>query len=109
MKKINGKLFDDTPGSLRMSYPTYAHLKNTLESQRRLLHERFVDSLSFIPHPSNKDIRKGLSSARDFAYEVFRKEDAEFTIMLNELKTTAAGTYKDHPSIDMRKFWGLKE
>ena len=42
------------------------------------------------------------------AYDVFREEYNKLTEMEKELLKSAQSVYKNHPDIEMRKFWGIE-
>ena len=88
----------------RMSYETYAYLRGLLESQEKKLERNYQIACGFIPSEPPK---RGQKSGIEKAHEVFRREWRVLAEMKEELHDAAANTYKDHPSQEMRKFWGL--
>lgn len=94
-----------TTESLRMSYETYAYLKSLIEQQMAKLEDDFRRALNFIP--SEPVYRRRKPSGIDKAHDIFSKEYAKLRKMKEELHTAAASTYKDHPNLKMKEFWGL--
>ncbi len=92
----------------RMTWPTYVYLRDLIMKGRDSLHHDFLTAHEFIPPQSNKDMRKGLVSARQTATDIFREKDLVFGKMLEELRHSAEASHKDNPNVEMRKFWGLE-
>lgn len=88
---------------VRMSYYTYAFLKAFLENEISKAHSEYVKALNFIPdgHKYQK--------VRDHAWKVYLVERNKLEQMKIELKAAAQAAYLDHPNLEMREFWGIKE
>lgn len=104
MKKVTTtKPVKDT--TVRMSYETYAHLKYLIEEDMNKWQTEFQTACGFIPSESYVSGKKtGVDKAHDIFIDVYTK----MRRMLKELHEAAGATYKDHPSKEMREFWGLK-
>ena len=89
----------------RMSFETYAYLKSLLEAEELKLERGFQTACFFIP---KEPPRKNEESGVEKAHRVFQQECAKIQNLKEELHDGAAASYKDHPSADMRTFWGLK-
>lgn len=94
---------------VRMSYQTYAYLKDLVEERRKLLQREYLNACRYIPPQPIADIRKRKKSGLDIANEIYREKDREFTIVLKELKAAAVASHKDNPNAALREFWGLKD
>jgi hypothetical protein len=94
------------PEPLRMSYETYAYLKSLLEREMKLLDHDLKIAYNFIP---KEPYERGKLSGVDKANNIFITEYSRLNAMLTELWKVAQATYKDHPNLEMRRFWGLKE
>jgi len=90
----------------QMDWPTYAHIQSLIKARKSVLEREYISALDFIP-PSKFNARK--PSGLDKAYKIFSDQYAELRKMEDQLHTTVAAAYKQHPSKEMRDFWGLPE
>lgn len=94
---------------LRITYPTYAYLLGLIQQEEEILGRNFQTACTFIP--SNLVLKKkqdGNETAIQVGHEIFRKKQAELEQMKRELRAAAQANYKDHPSKEMREFWGVE-
>ena len=108
LKKLSSKTLKELTQqeSHRMSYETYVFLRTLLEEYMEKWEGKFRSACLFIPAEATKS---GNLTGIERAHRIFMTEYMKLDKMKEELHTAAAATYKDHPSADMRKYWGLKE
>ena len=83
-----------------MKYNTYKWFKDCIHDAKVKLEDDWRASTNFYRFSSNKD--------NNSAYDVFREEYNKLTEMEKELLKSAQSVYKNHPDIEMRKFWGIE-
>jgi len=86
----------------RMSYQTYLHLKHLIDQDVDKLESDYRTACRFIPS-ERYDPKK--PSGLDKAHKIFSEGWWLRNKMLEELHAAAQATYKDHPDIEIKKFW----
>jgi NAD+ synthase len=90
---------------MRMTYESYARLKNLISLDIRRLEGDFQSALNFIP---SENFKPGAKSGLDKAHRIFSDAYGTLEKMKEELHAAAAATYLDHPNPKMKEFWGVK-
>ena len=88
-----------------MPYESYALLRSLVELRQEKLAEDFRSACNYIPSETPK---KGGPSGIDKAHKIFSAENAILNRVKEDLHQAAQATYKDHPNLKMRKFWGIE-
>ena len=94
---------------VRMEYDSYVLLRDLLDNAMVKFENDFRTACRFIPSQPLSEIRKGIPSGIDKAHKIFSEHYSKMRQAKVQLHAAAASTYKDHPNLDMRKFWGLDE
>jgi len=102
---MNEKTENQSQPMVRMGYETYAYLDSLFSRELKKLENEFSNACIFISSECYPDG----STGTDRAYKIFRKEYNKVKTMSDELHDMVQESYKDHPSLEMRKFWGIKE
>lgn len=85
---------------MRITWNTYNYLRFLIEDQMEKLDQEYRTSLQYI---------KTGGDGTSYAREIYDKHQKDLNQMLKELKSAAQASYKDHPSKEMREFWGIEE
>ena len=91
---------------VRMEVRTYQYLNALIAEDIEKLKRHFQIACNFIPSEEYKD---GEKSGIEKAHKIFSDHHAFLRKTEEQLHIAAASTYKDHPSLEMRQFWGLDE
>jgi len=104
---------DKTAGShlepIRMEYESYVMLRDLLDNAIAKFENDFRVVCSFIPAQTSDEIRKGIPSGIERAHEIFSEHYSKMRKAKTQLLVAVGSTYKDHPNVEIRKFWGLDE
>lgn len=77
----------------RMSYETYSLIRDVLEDRIVKLENDFRNATQFIPGDLTE------------ANKIFQKELTSLYDAKEQLRSSVAMTYRNHPNKEMRKFW----
>jgi hypothetical protein len=89
-----------------MTYESYAYIRDTIKNQIDVLDNNYRIAINFIPsEPYNSKKPSGI----DKAHQIYMKEYSRLRAIQKEFHRTVQHFYKEHPNIEMRKFWGLTE
>ena len=89
-----------------MDWYGYNYLKSLVEREMVKLENNFRTACLFIP---KEEYEPNKQTGIEKAHEIFTEKHSELKKVLEQLRNTVASTYKDHPSKEMREFWGLTE
>jgi hypothetical protein len=87
---------------MKMSYETYAYLRNYLEKQKEVFHEEYCVA---IYHFGRGD---KFTKAKDCMYKTYLKRIANIDDMLEQLKYAAGMSQGPNASAEEKAFWGLE-